>query len=79
MIITAIIGFGLSGRVFHAPFIHAHEGFNLTKVVQRHGDSAIALALGDYAATNSVPGEFEFESTGQKRIGISSMNNYLGI
>ncbi len=40
MINTAIIGFGLSGRVFHAPFIHTHKAFNLTKVVQRHGDSA---------------------------------------
>lgn len=40
MINTAIIGFGLSGRVFHAPFIHTHEEFNLTKVVQRHGDYA---------------------------------------
>jgi scyllo-inositol 2-dehydrogenase (NADP+) len=34
---TAIIGFGLSGRVFHAPFIHTHPGFNLMKVVERNG------------------------------------------
>ena len=34
---TAIIGFGLSGRVFHAPFLHTHPGFKLTKVVERHG------------------------------------------
>lgn len=32
---TAIIGFGLSGQFFHAPFIMNHPGFRLTKVVQR--------------------------------------------
>ncbi len=36
---TAIIGFGLSGRVFHAPFIHIHPGFQLVKVVERHGNT----------------------------------------
>ncbi len=36
---TAIIGFGLSGRVFHAPFIHVHPGFQLVKVVERHGNT----------------------------------------
>jgi scyllo-inositol 2-dehydrogenase (NADP+) len=40
---TAIIGFGLSGRVFHAPFISSHPGFQLTKVVERHGQSAREL------------------------------------
>jgi len=33
---TAIIGFGLSGKVFHAPFIHTHQGFNLSVVVERN-------------------------------------------
>ena len=33
---TAVIGFGLSGRVFHAPFIHSHSGFELTKVIERN-------------------------------------------
>ncbi|MEJ2594990.1 MAG: Gfo/Idh/MocA family oxidoreductase [bacterium] len=40
MINTAIIGYGLSGRVFHAPFIHTNENFDLKKVVQRKGDLA---------------------------------------
>jgi len=40
---TAIIGFGLSGRVFHAPFLHTHPGFKLTKVVERHGNSSKEL------------------------------------
>jgi len=33
---TGIIGFGLSGKVFHAPFIQAHPGFRLVSVVERH-------------------------------------------
>ncbi|MBN1338219.1 MAG: Gfo/Idh/MocA family oxidoreductase [Bacteroidales bacterium] len=33
---TGIVGFGLSGKVFHAPFLHVHPGFNLTKIVERH-------------------------------------------
>lgn len=33
---TAIIGFGLSGKVFHAPFIHSHQGFYLSVVVERN-------------------------------------------
>ena len=32
---TAILAFGLSGRVFHAPFLETHEGFNLTTIVER--------------------------------------------
>lgn len=40
---TAIIGFGLSGRVFHAPFIHTHPGFVLGSIVERHGQTAREL------------------------------------
>ena len=35
---TAIIGFGTSGRYFHAPFLHTHEGFELTTIVERHSN-----------------------------------------
>lgn len=37
---VAVIGFGLSGRVFHAPFLHIHDGFNLRTIVEWHGGSA---------------------------------------
>jgi predicted dehydrogenase len=37
---TGLIGFGLSGRVFHAPFLHTHPGFHLTAVVERHTEKA---------------------------------------
>ena len=33
---TGIIGFGLSGKVFHAPFLHINQGFEIKKIVERH-------------------------------------------
>ncbi len=33
---TGIIGFGLSGKVFHAPFLHISQGFEIKKIVERH-------------------------------------------
>ncbi|MBX2947288.1 MAG: Gfo/Idh/MocA family oxidoreductase [Cyclobacteriaceae bacterium] len=32
---TALLSFGMSGRVFHAPFIHAHPGFELAGAWER--------------------------------------------
>ena len=32
---VGLAGFGMSGQIFHAPFIHAHEHFNLKKVFER--------------------------------------------
>lgn len=32
---TAILSFGMSGKVFHAPFIHHHKGFELSGIVER--------------------------------------------
>ncbi|MHB1021006.1 MAG: oxidoreductase [Acidobacteriaceae bacterium] len=37
---VGLIGFGLAGRIFHAPFITAVPGFRLAAIVQRTGDSA---------------------------------------
>ena len=37
---AGIIGFGLSGKVFHAPFLHTLPGFNLKKIVERHGEES---------------------------------------
>src|ERR1700747_3625111 len=37
---VAVIGFGLAGRVFHAPFISAVPGLKLEAIVQRSGDEA---------------------------------------
>lgn len=37
---AAVIGFGLGGQVFHAPFLHALDGVELTAILQRRGDEA---------------------------------------
>ena len=40
---TAISGFGLSGRAFHAPFLHVHKGFMIGKVLERHREDSRSL------------------------------------
>ena len=37
---VAVIGFGLAGRVFHAPFVSAVPGLKLEAIVQRRGGEA---------------------------------------
>ena len=37
---VAVIGFGLAGKVFHAPFVSAVPGLKLEAIVQRRGDEA---------------------------------------
>ena len=37
---VAVVGFGLAGRVFHAPFVNAVPGLELLGIVERHGDAA---------------------------------------
>ncbi|ULQ55995.1 Gfo/Idh/MocA family oxidoreductase [Flavihumibacter rivuli] len=33
---TGICSYGMSGKLFHAPFIQSHPGFELTAIVERH-------------------------------------------
>lgn len=37
---TAIVAFGKSAQIFHAPLLQAHQGFILRKVLERHGETA---------------------------------------
>ncbi len=37
---VGVIGYGLAGRVFHAPFVSAVPGLALRAIVARHGDEA---------------------------------------
>ena len=37
---AGVVGFGLGGQVFHAPFLKAVEGFELAAILQRQGDAA---------------------------------------
>ena len=40
MIDVGLIGFGLAGRVFHAPVIRAVPGLHLAAILQRSGNEA---------------------------------------
>lgn len=46
MIDVGLIGFGLAGRYFHAPLIHAVPGLRLAAVLQRSSDTAAKLYPG---------------------------------
>ncbi|HEY4818102.1 MAG TPA: oxidoreductase [Candidatus Acidoferrum sp.] len=43
MINVGLVGFGLAGRAFHAPVIHAVPGLRLAAIVQRSGNEAAQL------------------------------------
>lgn len=43
---TALCSFGMSGRVFHAPFLHLHPGFELYSVWER--DKSLSTAIYPY-------------------------------
>jgi predicted dehydrogenase len=40
---TAMLSFGMSGKLFHAPFLHVHEGFRLYGVWERSKNMAEAI------------------------------------
>ena len=40
MIDVGVVGFGLGGRAFHAPIVHAVPGLRLAAIVERSGNSA---------------------------------------
>lgn len=42
MIRVGIVGFGMAGRVFHAPLISSVEGLEFSAVVERHSEEAAA-------------------------------------
>jgi scyllo-inositol 2-dehydrogenase (NADP+) len=42
-IITGLMAYGMSGRIFHAPFIHSNPGFTLKAIVERSQKKASAV------------------------------------
>lgn len=49
---TGLLAYGMSGKVFHAPFLNAHPGFNLSAVVERSKKNAV----------NDYPGIISYNS-----------------
>ncbi|MDQ7948221.1 MAG: Gfo/Idh/MocA family oxidoreductase [Pedobacter sp.] len=41
-IVTGILSYGMSGKVFHAPFVSTHPGFSLRGIVERNRKQAAA-------------------------------------
>ncbi len=37
---TGIFSYGMSGKVFHVPLLHAHPGFEIKRILQRNSDSS---------------------------------------
>ena len=58
---VGVIGFGLGGRVFHAPFVNAVQGLRLAAILQRSGDAA-AKAWPATRIARSLPEIYEDKS-----------------
>ena len=54
MLTVGLVGFGLAGKVFHAPVIRAVEGLRLTAIVQRSGGGAPDPRYSDVEFLRSV-------------------------
>ncbi|RYF10315.1 MAG: oxidoreductase, partial [Flavobacteriales bacterium] len=42
-IVTGLMAYGMSGRIFHAPFIHTNPEFKLKAIVERSQKKAAAV------------------------------------
>jgi scyllo-inositol 2-dehydrogenase (NADP+) len=52
-IVTGILSYGMSGRIFHAPFLSTNAGFKMKAVVERH-NKKMAADYPDIVSYNSV-------------------------
>ena len=52
-IVTGLMAYGMSGRIFHAPFISTNPGFSLKAVVERHEKKA-ANTYPDIISYNAI-------------------------
>lgn len=78
-ITTAVIGYGLSGKVFHAPFLNVHRGFRLKTILtsgeeakNHYPDVGIVRNYEDILADDEIelvaictPNIYHFEQAGQ--------------
>lgn len=46
---TGLLAYGMSGKVFHAPFVSTHSGFNFVGVTERNQKQAVK----DYPSVKS--------------------------
>lgn len=71
-IATALCSFGMSGKVFHAPFLHLHEGFSLHSVWERSRKDAVQI----YPGVKSVSTLEELLEDDQVELVVVNTPNY---
>jgi len=72
-IVTGILSYGMSGRVFHAPFIHTHPEFQLYAVVER----SVKKAVERYPNVISYDNVVQLVDDPQVELIIVNTPNYL--
>ncbi|TWR28665.1 oxidoreductase [Mucilaginibacter achroorhodeus] len=62
-IVTGLMAYGMSGRIFHAPFIHTNPHFTLKGIVERHEKKASKLYPGitEYNSIDELLNDDEVE------------------
>src|SRR5438874_438940 len=62
-VVTGLLAYGMSGRIFHAPFLHTHPGFRLKAVVERHEKKAARQypAMVSYNSMDELLNDAEIE------------------
>lgn len=70
---TGLLAYGMSGKVFHAPFIEAHNGFNFTAIVERTNK----LAQNDYPNIKSYASVEELIDDSSIELVIVNTPNFM--
>jgi len=62
-IVTGLLSYGMSGRIFHAPFLSTNAGFKLKAVVERHQKKMAAIypAIVSYNSVEELLNDKEIE------------------
>ncbi|WP_139957082.1 Gfo/Idh/MocA family oxidoreductase [Flavicella sediminum] len=63
LIKTGVLSYGMSGSLFHCPFLNLHPEFELTAIVERSSKKAQAVypTLKSYASVDEILGDSEIE------------------
>lgn len=69
---TGLLAYGMSGKVFHAPFVSTHPGFQLSAVTERNKKQAIL----DYPAVKSYDSVAELIADDSIELVIINTPNY---
>lgn len=74
-IVTGLLAYGMSGRIFHAPFIHCNANFTLKAIVERSTKKAAEI-YPDIVSYNSID---ELLADGEIELVIVNTPSYLHV